>query len=38
MLVSDSECEGVPVTAEVLSLRKVDWQTFSTNFCAPSIS
>jgi len=26
------DVEGVPVTAEVLSLRKVDWQTFSANF------
>jgi putative ABC transport system permease protein len=26
------DVEGVPVTAEVLSLRKVDWQTFGANF------
>jgi putative ABC transport system permease protein len=26
------DVEGVPVTAEVLSLRKVEWQTFGANF------
>jgi len=26
------DVEGLPVTAEVLSLRKVDWQTFGANF------
>jgi putative ABC transport system permease protein len=26
------DIQGIPVTAEVLSLRKVDWQTFGANF------
>src|SRR5262249_3253302 len=26
------DVQGVPVTAEVMSLRKVDWQTFAANF------